>query len=811
MELKTEANVIDHISELEFLVYAVPFAKIPGGFHVKDDPACDTAYHDPTKGKIVFTKALAGMIARLSKSSETKSDMCRAVIIHEAKHAALTRYWPEMRQGPINMVINHLEDWRINRTAVSELPYFRTAAEELNVALANWRKEKSEGENEGKPQKELSGFSEGKIFIDFIADHWAAALNAPRFSADISYAFARMPEGDAKEAVAECLPHMLAAYDSIPSHGFDGAGVVRASLEATKAYHAIIEITDRVLFHKRFEELEKALKKAGYTSPEEIADRLKGHTQDSKPKQSGGQQSPKSQQGEEKGKEQGQQGEGKGQQGEGQGQQGEGKGQQGEGQGQQGEGQGQQGEGQGQQGEGQGQQGKGQGQQGEGQGQQGEGQGEGEGQGQQGEGQGEGEGQGTKDAKKGKRGKKTGAPDPASAKGDPAEEKNIDDIASSIPPDLLDEYLKQKKNGQGRAPGAAKSVTEKEVDDLLDELACRGTGDFPESEVSIKPAPSVKEDAAREWMTLHEDTFRRAERLMANAMKGDNLHHVPVTKPNKFVGSLNIGAVAKWKQNRGVPDPFYKKQEKLGREGGRRVFAAKRIMIAIDGSDSMQQCGALESAKVFVGAVGYAAYRNKIPLISAITKQTGGEDIVHVLSENADTLVGHIDHMKKLLAMRTSGGRNLACTSVAQILGLSAKLGALDAPEQARLINITDCLVSPGDMEMAAKATACMAVPSLVVCLNNDSDAQTQAVFDAYAGLSKSGRFPNSMILLPSFDKNEPEALDAALVSICEWMRDPYTFARMHPKPYLPSKDMDSLSGKNPGGHAHTPGRTKGI
>ena len=287
MPLDTQKAVCDHIEDsLQFLIYSVPHAIIPGGFHIKNDPACDTAYYDSRGGQIVFSTALAGMISKLPISDDGKSNMCQVVLIHEAKHAALTRYWPKMTQGPIAMVVNHLEDWRINRTSLGAIGgIFADAATSLDDALGVWRDEKSGGAKELKKQEGKGSMSEGKRYTDFISSMWTAALNPDRFEADIYYSFEQLEDGPAKEALAKTIPLMLSSYSSVPENGLDTHGIVKSSLEAVRTYHEIIELTDDILFHNRFEELIEAMKKGGYTSSDEIADRLEKYITGDKSKQ----------------------------------------------------------------------------------------------------------------------------------------------------------------------------------------------------------------------------------------------------------------------------------------------------------------------------------------------------------------------------------------------------------------------------------------------------------------------------------------------------------------------------------------------
>ena len=109
--------------------HSIPLSKIS---HAVVRPAAqgegDTAWFDPRSRQIVFTHTLADSIFKLIEAHEEQDSIARMVFMHEGLHSSQTRFWPQFSNNSAGFIINHLEDWRINRMPVSRFPEFKQSA-----------------------------------------------------------------------------------------------------------------------------------------------------------------------------------------------------------------------------------------------------------------------------------------------------------------------------------------------------------------------------------------------------------------------------------------------------------------------------------------------------------------------------------------------------------------------------------------------------------------------------------------------------------------------------------------------------------
>ena len=779
------------LSKFHYLTIAIPNSRV-SGFFVSSKAAGDTAYYDMQSKQIVFTRALVDNIASHEAEETLTDNMARSVIIHEALHSAQTLFWPKIRCPVSSMLINHLEDWRLNRMASKQFPYFKRSAEVLNGILAKSR-------NSEKTEEDKGAVGE---FVETIAGLWVNALDPSTFQYDLDIAIRKMRNPEAKKAAEQSKEYLVGAYNAIPNNLSDPFSASAASRVALENYWNFLKTVDELTQRKLIEDILNKAKQMGL-SPEDLADRIqkqnkqeRGKSEAGKDQQREGQQGQGQQgQGQQGQGQQGQGQQGQGQQGQGQQGQGQqGQGQQGQGQQGQGQqGQGQQGQGQQGQGQqGQGQQGQGQqGQDQQGQGQQGQGQqGQGQpGQGQQGQGQpGQGQ-QGQGQQGQGKPG--------SGEKGDTTKSKNEEESLDSMIDRLRDDTKKelidrlnnpQTGSGEGEGQGVPGSPDVVDEDGNIQKNGeNEGKGKKPSKGAGlIDGHPRIAEDeetarvdpeAALNYINEHASLHRELAREMANAMGGEMREGPKIRLPSEARGRINTSALVERITDSEASQPLYVSRKPGHKVQGRRIFQADMVISVVDGSGSMSG-GPMQVAKGIVSGIMAACSMNKIPFLSAVNYN----NVTHVLADGKLDMPSRVDYQRKIMAMSTYGGTDMAGGSILTMTQRAAEQTKIRDSDAGRIIFITDGYIyGPDTIKTALGCISAMSMPTIVLIAreggykSTTGDRQVRYINQAVREAAEAG---GSCGCTMYFDTSDREAMGMSFSAFCQWMRDPKVMAK---------------------------------
>ncbi len=765
------------LNKFHYLTIAIPNSRV-AGFFVSDKGHGDTAYYDMRSKQIVFMRGLIDNIANNSPEEGRRDNMARTVIIHESLHSAQTLFWPKTRCPISSMLINHLEDWRLNRMATRQFPYFKDSAEGLDSILRSSRKGQVE-----------DGADKGAVgeFVTMVSNLWTSALSPQMFPYELEAGIRHLKNPEAKAAAVRAKEFLLGAYHAQPSNLSDAFAASAASKVALENYWGLLRELDELTQRKLIEKIiNKALQSK--MSPQEVADKVR---------ESGGQNDPGNSQSQATQKQQNQQGQGQqgqGQQGqgqEGQGQQGQGQqgqGQQGQGQqgqGQQGQGQqGQGAQGQGQQGqgqEGQGQQGQGQ----QGQGQQGQGQqGQGaQGQGQQGQGR-EGQGQDGKGE-----GKKAGAG------GEESLEGMIDQLRDDTKKELIRqlENMANGKGGEGQDKEGQWDLTPGDPDLVNEDGSVEkgkggegGKGQRGKGAGRISGSPRVCDDdeipktdigVAMSYINDHNEMHRELARAMANAMGGEMKDGPPIIQPGEARGRINASALVQRLTNADSSRPLYFSRKPGHKVHGKKVFKADVVISVMDGSGSMG--GESEaSAKTILSGIMAACALNKIPFLAAVNYDSE----THILADGNIDMPARIESQRKILAIDPRGGTDMAGTS---ILSMVEKVGekAPGAGKEGRIVFVTDGLIyGPETVGTALGCISALSMPTMVLVTRGGGyedaarDRNVRWISKAVREAAEAGGSTGSTLF---FDTESREGVGKSFSAFCQWMSNPADFAKM--------------------------------
>jgi hypothetical protein len=711
------------LNKFHYLTIAIPNSRV-AGFFVTDKGHGDTAYYEMRSKQIVFTRGLVDNIAKNAHEEKPRDNMARTVIIHESLHSAQTLFWPKTRCPISAMLVNHLEDWRLNRMATRQFPYFKESAEGLDAIL---RKSRAGG-----------GKGEGPVgeFVEMISSLWTSALNPQMFPYELDAGIRHLKTPEARAAAGRAKEFLLGAYNAQPSNLSDAFAASAASKVALENYWGLLRELDELTQRKLIEQIiSKAIKEK--LSPQDVADKVSkgmGDNQGEQPDRGGNQQ-------------------GQGQQGQVQ------------------QGQGQQGQGQ----QGQGQQGQGQ----QGQGQQGQGQQEHERKTDNAGGKKKERGEGTggeksedesldkmidglrDDTKKELvRQLENMAKNGGGGKGEGEWDLTPGD------PDLVNEdgSVEKSKGGGG---AAGKTGRGKGAGVISGSPRVCDEDEIPKSDAGV----------AVSYINDHNEMHRELGRAMANAMGGEMRDGPPVMQPGEARGRINASALVQRLTDADSTRPLYFSRKPGHKVHGKRVFKADVVIAVMDGSGSMG--GESEkSAKTILSGIMAACSANRVPFLAAVNYDSE----THILADGNPDMPSRINAQRKILAIDPRGGTDMAGTS---ILAMVEKVGEKvpGAGKEGRIVFVTDGLIyGPETVGTALGCISALSMPAMVLVTRGGSsyeqvsrDRNIRWISRAVKEAAEAGGSNGSTLF---FDADSREGMGRSFSAFCQWMSNPESFSK---------------------------------
>lgn len=208
----------------------------------------DTAWWNSHDNTITFSK-------RLLEYFDFKESLLEFVLNHETAHSSFTFSWIEPKEyiGIAPMIVNHLEDWRLNTFLVGQFPHLSNSTRECYEKLDSMRLEsikekrkqvedslRAEKTQEELIQKELEDFDKAhsnnlgtEVNINFIVQFWSGIGSLTcytNFEDQYNlYVDSLNLTPQQRELVDKVTPHIL-AFQALQPEFFDTPGNKKKSL-----------------------------------------------------------------------------------------------------------------------------------------------------------------------------------------------------------------------------------------------------------------------------------------------------------------------------------------------------------------------------------------------------------------------------------------------------------------------------------------------------------------------------------------------------------------------------------------------------
>ena len=813
--MKQEQIVSKIKTNWHLVMYGIPLANISAFKVIKGGAMGDTAWFRRDNKEIVFTEELAKTISDTKTTDLQQEFMCKVALAHESAHSARTRFWPKIKVNSAAIwMVNHLEDWRINRPLSNpkgSFPFFRDAATMLNDALANTDKRK---EVEEKMKKDELGDSTSAVkeFSKFWGALWVPALSPVTFEATYDNLVEQMQDDEAVEVAMACKSHVMKSYNAQARDSGSHTDLIDASLRMVKAAEKIIEITDKIYKHKKVDEFLETLSNKAEDIKKAIEKELKERKDRKDKKEEIKEKMKKDKEKEEKGKKPDDKGDkDKGKDGK--------KPDDGDGDEKGDKGKGKDGK---EPGDGDGDEkgdGKGKGKDGKDPGD-GDEKGDGKGKGKDGKDPGDGDGDEKGDGKgkggknPGKDGKGSGEPGDGEGDGGPSDSelegmlpkrtpKNVTERSiSEIPTEVLEDLLEKINKGEvGKPDGDGRMLTPEEREKMEKQLEHgEGVGNFMEegrpTDQIIKP---VSRQEVMKYLSKIQPLLQKAERAMANSTSFGKGVHLPTINAQHGGGDVEIGNVAvKMENPSGSSDlPLF-----MDIEAGHLAKSKKRIqlgklIIAVDGSGSMGSYWPQVQKALVVFC--YVMHKQKIPCVIV----GNNDDATAVLSEGICAPGQMEKDIGRILNMRANGDRDMASTSLTRMVSFVEKMSNIGAPEHNRMIILSDCQANDIDVSTAEKALYNIRMPSLMLVPASGGhwSSYTKGIHDRFKGI-RTGKMTHASIMYASSSNVDDPLLTQGILQTCLWIADPSGYAKKYPQPVnsatMTIPDMESLEAPKP-------------
>jgi len=763
-------------TELFWSAYAIPLSNI-SSVQVIDDPMGDTAWYNQLNAQITFTIALARTIFNRVATQADQEAVAKGTYKHEGLHSAQTRFWPKMDNAEAGWIVNHLEDWRINRMPVARDPGYKRAMLLLNTILTASRKE------EGFAPKAVKG--PAPAFSAFWDSLWAKALSPISFSVDYDRSLETIANPYAKEVAKRAKEPAMRAYEAQPRDIGNFDQVVYASLQCVKAAHDLMDTLDPIYHFRKLEELTRQLK------PSQLKDLVKkelerrglgrdgerseipppttektppsivGEKETAIPGESkkSGEDEAADQPAEEKGK----LSEDKGTDREA----GNSPGGPGEDEFEE----------------------KGSGKPGDSKSEGGSGapQEPGEGNSKEpGNESGTTDEKGASPAEGGKSGK-----DPGKASGKPEGNedtedetrggyddfdphgKSPEDILQHLPGDILADLLdKLESPALTDAPSGSKKVDRGDVEKIESTMGAGSPGEHNPSELKVTPVPA---DQLLTYRQQCAPLTNRVRRLLANSLADNTGYREQVILPSHSGGSIDVNAVATRLDNPFSDIPMFEDTLPGAFRQARQQVVLDRVYVGVDGSGSMKaEWGQVQQ---FLFVLNEVLSEEKIPVTFALNH----DDQVLLLCNAKD---GRDAVGAKLLAFEPEGDRDMAASSLMRLAfsGMDATLPA--SLKRSRLVIVSDCYCENTDVELAIRGQYNIPFPSSLLAFSDGthvaSGGTVEQIHEKFVSVAKRHGVSHTTIrLAPSAEPSDPIYL-GAFKSFCEWCRLPDAFAAAH-------------------------------
>jgi hypothetical protein len=702
------------------------------------DPSRDTAWWNQRDGSVTFSRTLL-------EAFDFREDLLEFVINHETAHSSFTKYWLESKELNwfTSVIMNHLEDWRLNTFLVSQFPHLTPYTRDCYAALDAMR-DKSKAarriadlaqikklppdqqkkmeqalEDQDKPTKEVSS--------GFVLNFWSnlgsrtAYANFPEQLE--AYIGAKEFSPEQETLIGRLKPHILGFQAQQPEF-FDPAGNKTRSLVALHHCREILKILneyqvipEELTAAQLLKMVKEELKKRGAKSD-----------------------------GKEKGKDGKSPGEGEGE--------GEGK---------------------------DSKDGKGKGSaQGEG-----SGAGEGEGEGAEGSGEGEGEGSGKGSGSKPGSGSSSGEGSPSKGGSTPAEskaKKELEGMSTSELEDLKDALEKANatggKDGKGSKPEGAEEAPAQDSKNAYDHSSggeFEGAAEHPDAKEKGKESGAKSTSAGgtdteylpfegyvepkdvkahQKFLETWGPEIARIAKTFANAKAQSNMEQGHKSVSHSSGHRLRIRSVARQLSNpRSDAKIFYSRSGAMAPGHARTNF--EDILIGMDCSGSMSTAAPM--MRSLVGLTYLALRRSKTrcgicatdndrpKLISRGLKLERPEPVITLLND-----------------LSVNGDVDMANGSV-QLLRTIQNKGS--DPKNSRLIIFTDCCAHDRDATQVAAAAKAIGYPVCIVVIGSN---------DHYIGRVMQLMPASSFISIPH-RMNDKEILTFMKV-FARWMAHPESF-----------------------------------
>lgn len=748
-------------SELFWSAYAIPLSNI-SSVQVIEHPAGDTAWYNQLTSRITFTIQLARTIFDRVITQADQEAVAKMVFKHEGLHSAQTRFWPKMDNEEAGWIVNHLEDWRINRMPVARDPGYKPTALLLDAILTDSRREG------GYAPKAANG--PAPAFSAFWNSLWVKALSPISFSVDYDRSLETIANPYAKAVAKRAKEPAMRAYEAQPRDTGNLDQVVYASLQFVKAAHDLLDTLDPIYHFRKLEELtqqlkpdqlkdlvKKEMKRRGlgrdgekFEIPPPIAEKTsptgaeeEGTAIPGKSKKSGEDETP-DQRGEDKGKDHRSEGEDTSKE-----------------------------------------------------------------HGNSPEGSAEDESEDKSSGKPGASKSEGGKPgkDPSKASGKPEWNEDTgdtnrggyddfdphgkapEDILQHLPDDILADLLdKLESPAPTAAPSGSKKVDRGDVEKIESKLGAGSPGEYNPSELKVTPVPA---DQLLKYRQQCAPLTHRVRRLLANSLADSTGYREPVLLPSRSGGSIDIDAVATRLDNPFSDIPMFEDTLPGAFRPARQQVVLDRVYVGVDGSGSMKdEWGQVQQ---FLFVLNEVLSEEKISVTFALNH----DDQVLLLCNAKD---GRDAVGAKLLAFEPEGDRDMAASSLMRLAfsGMDAALPA--SLPRSRLVIVSDCYCENTDVELAIRGQYNIPFPSSLLAFSDGthvgSGGTVEQIHEKFVSVAKRHGVSHTTIrLAPSAEPSDPIYL-GAFKSFCEWCRSPDSFAAAHPTVIdaLPAHDLVALT-----------------
>lgn len=259
---------------------------------------------------------------------------------------------------------------------------------------------------------------------------------------------------------------------------------------------------------------------------------------------------------------------------------------------------------------------------------------------------------------------------------------------------------------------------------------------------------NIVSKVSRSFSNKDDKNFHDGAKFQKSAISGSNLH---IKNISKYLNQPTIGE----------PPPFYKNYHSSTAKGN-KVWKLDKLFFSIDGSGSMHSV--IPFVQILMGIMYEASRRARIP--AAISVAYDGKPTIlstGTFLDQPETVI------KKCLAIRAQGGTNISEGSLKSLLKFNKGV----RENGGRLVMITDCETSSHDLSLMSAYSTKFQFPSMILGVGTKSNIQHAS--NMFKAGSVIGVQTNHNRLKLT-EKNSLEFFNAFSL----WMKDPDLFSKKY-------------------------------